>query len=72
MVLQILEEPTYLKSLRREAEDAIAKNGWCDRTVNHLPLRDSFMIEVNRMYPISTRTNLADLIAETFILILSQ
>ena len=71
MVFQILEEPTYLEPLRREAEDAIAKNGWCDRIVNHLPLQDSFIREINRMYPIFTRTNLAEPNIRSFILILS-
>ncbi|KAL9119449.1 MAG: hypothetical protein Q9187_003996, partial [Circinaria calcarea] len=52
MLFLILEDPSYLEPLRREVDDAIAKHGWSEKIINSLPLQDSFIREVNRMYPI--------------------
>ncbi len=51
MVWQMLARPEYLEPLRKEAEAAVAKVGFTDRIVEHLPLQDSFIREANRLYP---------------------
>ena len=56
MLFHILNDPSYLELLRREAEDAIAKHGWSEKIINSLPLQDSFIREINRMYPIFAGT----------------
>lgn len=57
MLFHILDDPSYLEPLRREAEEAIAKHGWSEKIINSLPLQDSFIRENNRMYPIFAGTD---------------
>ena len=52
MLYQLLMEPKYLDHLRDEADAALSENGgWNEKTLDGLPLLDSFIREVNRMYP---------------------
>lgn len=52
MVYQVLLEPDYLAPLRTEAEQALALHGgYTERGLNNMPLLDSFIRELNRLYP---------------------
>jgi aspirochlorine biosynthesis cytochrome P450 monooxygenase len=51
MLFQLLMEPDYLSPLRHEAHAAIAEGGWTEKALNSLPLQDSFIREINRVYP---------------------
>lgn len=51
MLYQLLMEPYYLEPLRAEAERAIASHGWTDKAITELHLLDSFIREINRLYP---------------------
>ena len=51
MVFQMLMEPMYLEPLRAEAEEAISSKGWSDKALKDMPLQDSFIREINRVYP---------------------
>ena len=51
MVYQTLIEPIYLEPLRAEAEKAISSYGWSEKALNNMPLQDSFIREINRVYP---------------------
>ena len=55
MLFQILEEPHYLQPLRLEAEKALKNHGWTEKLTIALPLQDSFIREVHRLYPTLTR-----------------
>ena len=56
MVYQLLFEPSYLIPLRSEAEAAFAAHGWTTKMLNSLHLQDSFIREVNRLYPTGSIT----------------
>ena len=64
-IYQLLMMPEYLKSLRNEAIEATSTHGWTEDALNSLPLQDSFIKEINRMYPIGkgkeahTRANMS-------------
>ncbi|KAG9230925.1 cytochrome P450 [Amylocarpus encephaloides] len=51
MVFSILEHTSYLPILRKEAEEAIALYGWTEKAFSKLPVQDSYIREVNRLYP---------------------
>jgi hypothetical protein len=51
MVFSILEHTSYTEPLRKEAEAAIAEHGWTERAFAMLPRQDSYIREVNRLYP---------------------
>lgn len=51
MVFQTLLEPKYLECLRLEAEKAVSSHGWSDKALNAMVLQDSFIREINRLYP---------------------
>lgn len=52
MLIKILETPAHGEALREEAKTAIYDQGWGDSMLNHMPLMDSFIREVQRLYPI--------------------
>ena len=51
MLLKVLEMPALGEALREEANAAVANQGWSDAMVRDLPLMDSFIREVHRLYP---------------------
>lgn len=51
MVFQVLYEPQYLELLRSEAHAAFDTYGITEKALNNMPLMDSFIREVNRLYP---------------------
>lgn len=52
IMFQILLQPEYKDPLIREASEALRGAGhWTERALNQLPLLDSFIREVNRLYP---------------------
>ena len=56
MVYQLLLEPQYLEPLREEASNALKAHGWSEKTLDSLYLQDSFIREVNRLYPTGSGT----------------
>ncbi|KAI0182497.1 cytochrome P450 [Xylaria flabelliformis] len=56
MVYQVLLEPQYIAPLRSEAEIAFATYGFTEKALNNMPLMDSFICEINRLYPTGTVT----------------
>ena len=51
MVYQILFDPIYLEPLRTEAANALDAHGWSEKTLDSLHLQDSFIREINRLFP---------------------
>ena len=51
MLFQVLIEPDYLEPLRNEAQDAVSQYGWSEKMLNSLHLLDSFIKEINRLFP---------------------
>lgn len=52
MLYQLLMEPKYIEPLREEIQKAISESGeWSEKALNGLPLQDSFIREINRLYP---------------------
>jgi aspirochlorine biosynthesis cytochrome P450 monooxygenase len=51
MVFQVLMEPQYLELLRADAETAIGAHGFTDKALSDMALIDSWIREVNRVYP---------------------
>lgn len=52
IMFQILLQPEYKGPLIREASEALRGAGhWTERALNQLPLLDSFIQEINRLYP---------------------
>jgi aspirochlorine biosynthesis cytochrome P450 monooxygenase len=51
MLYELLMGPHHLEPLRAEAEKAIATYGWTDKAITKLYLLDSFIREINRLYP---------------------
>ncbi|MCJ1380205.1 hypothetical protein MMC17_003308 [Xylographa soralifera] len=56
MVYQLLLEPQYLDPLRTEASNALQAYGWSEKTLDSLYLQDSFIREVNRLFPTGSIT----------------
>jgi cytochrome P450 len=56
MLIKVLETPAYGEALREEANTAIENQGWSDAMLNQMPLMDSFIREVHRLYPIFSCT----------------
>ena len=51
MIFQTLIDPQYLEPLREEAERQTSQHGWSDKALDNMVLLDSFIRELNRMYP---------------------
>lgn len=51
MAFQVLYEPQYLDPLRHEAKEAFRNHGVTDKALNSMVLLDSFIRELNRLYP---------------------
>ena len=51
VVFQILMKPEYLEPLRSESAEVVSRYGWSDQALNNMPLLDSFIREINRLYP---------------------
>lgn len=51
MIFQVLMSPQLLHDLRQEAQQAILKYGWTEKLLKDLLLQDSFIRELNRVYP---------------------
>lgn len=56
MLIKVLETPAHGEALREEANAAIESQGWSDAMLNHMPLMDSFIREVQRLCPIFSCT----------------
>ncbi|MCJ1352273.1 MAG: hypothetical protein MMC33_002257 [Icmadophila ericetorum] len=56
LVYQLLLEPKYLERLREEASNALKAHGWSEKALDSLYLQDSFIREVNRLYPTGSVT----------------
>ncbi|KAH8888269.1 cytochrome P450 [Thozetella sp. PMI_491] len=56
MVFEVLLQPQYLGLLRAESEAAVAMHGFTDKTFSNMPLMDSFIRELNRVYPVGAVT----------------
>jgi len=54
VVYQLLFEPRYMALLREEAVKAVEEFGWTEKMLAKLNLQDSFIREVNRLYPIGS------------------
>ncbi|KAM7213662.1 Cytochrome P450 [Rhypophila decipiens] len=51
MVFQVLLEPKYLPPLRDEATSSLALHGgYTEKALNNMPLPDSFIRDINRLY----------------------
>lgn len=57
MFVRVLEKPEHGKALYEEARAAVASHGWGDAMLNQMPLMDSFIREVHRLYPIFPSTS---------------
>lgn len=56
IMFQLLLEPQYRKPLIKEAQEALEPDGqWSEKALGRLPLLDSFIREVNRLYPTGSR-----------------
>lgn len=51
IIYQLLSTPEYLEPLRLEARSAVENHGWSEKMLSNLPMQDSFIREVNRLYP---------------------
>ncbi len=51
MVFQLLMEPKYLSPLVAEIDKAVSTHGWSEKSLNNMPLLDSYIREINRLYP---------------------
>ncbi|KAI0531725.1 cytochrome P450 [Xylaria digitata] len=51
MVFQVLMDPKLLADLRDEAMLALEEHGWTEKLLRNLALQDSFIRELNRLYP---------------------
>ncbi|KAI1144992.1 cytochrome P450 [Nemania diffusa] len=51
MVFQVLMDLNLLADLRAEATLALEEHGWTEKLFRKLPLQDSFIRELNRLYP---------------------
>ena len=51
VVFQILMKPEYLEPLRSESAEVVSRYGSSDQALNSMPLLDSFIREINRLYP---------------------
>ncbi|KAF2687355.1 cytochrome P450 [Lentithecium fluviatile CBS 122367] len=51
MLFGALQNPDDLAALREEARSAVEKHGWNDGMLNELPIMDSFIREIHRVYP---------------------
>ncbi|KAF2265001.1 cytochrome P450 [Lojkania enalia] len=56
VVYQLLHEPQYIEPLRNEAKRAVDEYGWSEKTLSKLHLQDSFIREVNRLFPTGSVT----------------
>ena len=61
LVFQILLMPEYFPPLRAEAAEAISMHGYTESAIANMPLLDSFMRELNRLYPASVGKSLRHL-----------
>jgi cytochrome P450 len=56
IVWQLLLHEEYAEALRREASKTVLQYGWTEKTLNSLPLLDSFIRETNRLFPTGSST----------------
>ncbi|OCL14898.1 cytochrome P450 [Glonium stellatum] len=56
VVYQLLTEPHYMIPLREEAIKAVEEFGWSEKMLSRLNLQDSFIREVNRLFPTGSIT----------------
>jgi aspirochlorine biosynthesis cytochrome P450 monooxygenase len=56
MVFQLLLEPQYLQPLLDEARSVVGAYGWTEQAFNKLILQDSYIQEINRLYPTGSST----------------
>lgn len=54
-IFKLLEEPSYIAPLREESQEAFKQHGSTDAVLKNLPKLDSFIREVNRLYPSFSR-----------------
>lgn len=51
ILYQLLLHPQHIEPLREEAIQAIKRDGWSEKMLSSLVLQDSFIREVNRLFP---------------------
>lgn len=51
ILYQLLLHPQHIEPLREEATQAIKEDGWSEKMLSSLLLQDSFIREVNRLFP---------------------
>ncbi|RYP43672.1 hypothetical protein DL768_009790 [Monosporascus sp. mg162] len=57
IIFQLLLEPKYKEPLLKEAAESLGHSGrWTEKALSSLPLLDSFIREVNRLYPTGSIT----------------
>ncbi|KAI1439032.1 cytochrome P450 monooxygenase [Xylaria sp. CBS 124048] len=66
VIFQLLMMPAYFEPLVQEAQKAIEEHGWTDKALNQMHLLDSFIGEVNRMYPLGAVTAARTVMDEKF------
>ncbi|KAF2675650.1 cytochrome P450, partial [Lentithecium fluviatile CBS 122367] len=56
ILYQLLLHPQHIEPLREEARKAIKEDGWSEKMLSSLLLQDSFIREVNRLFPTGSIT----------------
>jgi hypothetical protein len=51
LIFQVLMCPEYMEPLQAEITAAVEEYGWTDKALTEMRLTDSFIREVNRLYP---------------------
>ncbi|KAH8197410.1 hypothetical protein TruAng_008433 [Truncatella angustata] len=60
IIFQLLLEPKYKEMLVQEASKALGETGhWTEKALGRLPLLDSFIREINRLYPTGSSKKLS-------------
>ncbi|KAI1820250.1 cytochrome P450 monooxygenase [Xylaria intraflava] len=66
VIFQVLMMPEYYAPLLEEATGAIREFGWTDKALSQMHLLDSFIREVNRMYPLGAVTAARTVMDDSF------
>ncbi len=67
MVFQVLMDPKLLADLGDEAMLALEEHGWTEKLLRKLALQDSFIRELNRLYPTSASECILDCVLTAFL-----
>ncbi|KAI0902786.1 hypothetical protein F4823DRAFT_569366 [Ustulina deusta] len=67
MVFQVLMDPKLLADLRDEVMLALEEHGWTEKLLRKLALQDSFIRELNRLYPTGASECFLDSVLTAFL-----